>query len=411
MSSKGPVTIKDIRAARERVADHVHHTPLEVFEYASEATGNSVWVKLENMQRTGSFKERGALNKLLSLSKKQAGAGVVAASAGNHAQGVAWHAQRLGIAATIVMPVGTPLVKVSACKEYGADVILHGANYDAAYAEALRLRDERSLTLIHPFDDPLIIAGQGTVALEILEKIPDLDAIVVPVGGGGLISGIAVAVKAIAPKVRVYGVEPAHTASMEAALSAGHVVEIVGERTLADGLSARRVGEIPFELVRQFVDGIATVEESEIATAILHFMERGKTVVEGAGAVGLAALDNRRLALSGKRVVLLVSGGNIDVNILSRIIERGLVKVGRMVRLNVHISDEPGALARLTALVAEARANVVEIHHIRAFGSGDVGDTDVELTLETRGFDHIESLLAELQSQGYRVAGHASARR
>ncbi len=308
---------------------------------------------------------------------------------------------------TVVMPVGSPLVKATACRSFGAEVVLFGTNYDEACGEARRLATERGLTWVHAFDDPVVIAGQGTVGLEILEQLPETEAIVVPVGGGGLIGGIALAVKSLNPKVRVYGVETERVASMEAALAAGKIVDVPGGRTLADGIAVRRAGEHTFPLVRDWVDGIATVDEEEIASAILTLMEREKTVAEGAGATPLAALANRKLALSGRRVVLVVSGGNIDVNILSRIIERGLVKDGRLMRMMVRIPDVPGALAKLTTQVAETRANIVEIHHQRAFSTAELGETDVELTLETRGPDHIEELRALLTGAGYRVVPRA----
>jgi len=400
-------TVDDILAARERIQANVHRTPLEYTEALSQLTGNKVWLKLENLQRTGSFKDRGSLNKLLLLTDAEKAAGVICASAGNHGQGVASGAQRLGIHATIVMPVGAPLMKAAACRSFGAEVVLAGTNFDEACTEARRIAAERGLTWVHAFDDPAVIAGQGTVGLEILEQLPDVDAIVVPVGGGGLIGGIALAVKSVNPRVRVYGVEAERVASMEAALSAGKIVEVRGGRTLADGIAVRRAGEHTFPLVREWVDGIATVDEEEIASAILTLMEREKTVAEGAGATPLAALANRKLALSGRRVVLVISGGNIDVNILSRIIERGLVKDGRLVRLMVRIVDVPGALARLTTEVAETRANIVEIHHQRAFSTAELGETDVELTLETRGPEHIRELLDRLAAAGYAIAPRA----
>ena len=394
-------TLADVQAAALRIAEGVRRTPLQLFEYASEATGNRVFVKLENHQRTGSFKERGALNKLLQLSKDARAAGVICASAGNHAQGVAIGARRLSLAATIVMPLGTPLIKVSACRTLGAEVILHGSDYDEAYAEARRLQAERSLSFVHPYDDIDIIAGQGTVGLEILEQLPETDCIVVPVGGGGLISGIATAVKAIKPSVQIYGVEAAVMPAMDRSLSSGKRVTVEAARSLADGLATRQVGELTFEIVRALVDGIATVEEAEIASAILMLMEREKTVVEGGGAVGLAALTHRRLAIKNKNVVLVLSGGNIDVNVISRIIDRGLVKDGRLVRLRVRLPDEPGALATLTSLIAAGRANIVEIQHQRAFGAGQVNETDVQVTLETRGASHIADLVAALTDAGY----------
>jgi threonine dehydratase len=397
------VTLEDIQAARDRIRDAVHQTPLEQAEFLSQASGNEVRLKLENLQRTGSFKERGALNRILTLDSAEAEQGVICSSAGNHAQGVAFAAQRMGISATIVMPLATPLVKVATCKELGAEIILHGANYDEAYQHAQELQAQRGLTFVHPYDDPAVIAGQGTVGLEILEQWPELDVVVVPVGGGGLIAGIAVAVKSLRPGARVYGVEAARIAAMDASLAAGERVELPAARTLADGLATRSVGEHTFPLVQQHVDGIVKVEESEIASAILQLMEREKTVAEGGGAAGVAALAAERIPVQGQRVAVVLSGGNIDVNMLSRIIERGLVKNGRMVRLQAVLPDVPGALSELTRLVGACRANVVEIHHQRAFGQSEVGDTDLEMTLETRGFDHIDELLERLRAAGYPV--------
>ncbi len=397
------VSLDDIKAARERIAPAIGRTPLAASETLSKLCGNRIFCKLENLNLTGSFKERGALNKLLQLSEKERNAGVIAASAGNHAQGVSYHAQRLGIAATIVMPARTPLIKVSAVKSHGAEVILHGTNYDEAFTEACKVRDERKLTFIHPFDDPAIIAGQGTVGLEILEQLPDVDTIVVPIGGGGLISGVAIAVKTQRPDVTIFGVQAKRIAAMEASCQKGEIVTIPAARTLADGISVRTPGKLTFPIVHELVDGIVTVDEEEIASAILQLIEKEKTVVEGAGATPLAAIANRRLPVSGKKVALVLSGGNIDVNVLSRIIERGLVKDGRMVRLTVRIQDVPGMLATLTRELGELSANVLEIYHNRAFSKADIAETDVELTLETKGVEHIEQIVARLRKKGYTV--------
>lgn len=398
-------TYPDVLQARERIRDHVHQTPVAFSEELSERTGNRVWLKLENLQRTGSFKARGALNKLLSLKDAEREAGVICASAGNHAQGIAYGCQQLDIRATIVMPLPTPLIKVSACRAMGADVILHGLNYDEASEHAQALRAEHAYTFVHPFNDAHIIAGQGTVGLEILEQCPDVDCIVVPVGGGGLISGILLATKtgdAAGKSVRVFGVEPTVIPAMKKSLSAGKPVRLDGVRTLAEGLATRRVGDLTFAITSEHVDGIATVAEEEIASAILQLIEQEKTVVEGAGAAGLAALVNDHLPIQNKNVVLVLSGGNIDVTLLSRIIQQGLVKDGRMVQLVVRLADEPGALAGLTRMVADHRANVVSIGHERGFGSG-LGQTDIILTLETKGFDHVKSLLESLESAGYEL--------
>lgn len=397
------VSLDDIRAARERIASAIPRTPLAASENLSKICGNRIYCKLENLTVTGSFKERGALNKLLQLTAAEKSAGVIAASAGNHAQGVSYNAQRLGIAATIVMPARTPLIKVTAVKSHGAEVVLHGANYDDAYEKALEIQRERKLTFIHPFDDPAIIAGQGTAGLEILEQLPEVDVIVVPIGGGGLAAGIAIAVKSQRPDVLIYGVQAKRIASMDASLAKGEIVTLPGARTLAEGIAVRTPGTLTFPIVSELVDGIVTVDEEEIASSVLLLMEKEKTVVEGAGATTLAAIVNDRLPLSGKRVVLLLSGGNIDVNVLARIIDRGLVKDGRMVRFTVRIQDVPGTLAQLTGLLAELQANILEIYHNRAFSKADLAETEVELTLETKGVDHIEQIVSRLRKKGYAV--------
>lgn len=351
---------------------------------------------------TGAFKERGALNRILTLTEAQKKGGVIAASAGNHAQGVAYHATARGIASTIVMPEATPLVKVTATRNFGANVILHGANYDAAYTEARRLCDAEGLTFIHPFDDAAVISGQGTIGLELLEQVPQLEAIVVPIGGGGLISGIACAVKERNPKIRVVGVQTARLASMQVAIQAGHPVTLEAATTIADGIAVRRSGDVTFPLVQKYVDEIVTVDEDEIASAILVLLEREKTLAEGAGATALAALLQKKTSLQGAHVGVLVCGGNIDVTLLSRIIERGLVKDGRLIRLRIHLLDKPGALQELTRLIAAHRVNIVDTLYNRAYYGVNLGDTTIDITMETRGQEQIEQLLAALDDGGYR---------
>ena len=397
------MTAADIAAARIRLAATVAATPCAYSETLSDMTGARIFVKLENLQITGSFKERGAANLLLQLGPAERRRGVIAASAGNHGLAVARHAARLGIAAVVVMPEAAPLGKVTAARRHGADVILDGENYDAAYARAKEIEAERDLIFVHPFDDPRVIAGQGTIGLELLEQVPGLDAVVVPVGGGGLIGGIALAVKTERPSVRVIGVQAEEMPSMRAALAAGERVTVPPATTIADGIAVRRAGEHTFDLARRYVDLVVSVDEEEIANAILLLLEIEKTVAEGAGAVALAALVNRRVALNGKTVALVLSGGNIDVNLIARIIERGLVKDGRLVRLTVTLRDRPGALAQLTSQVAQARANVLHIHHDRAFSRTRVGETDVELTLETSGRDQVEAITRLLRQSGYAV--------
>jgi threonine dehydratase len=397
------VTLDDIRAAEARLKGLIAATPCPYSETLSVLTGSRVFVKLENLQMTGSFKERGAANVLLGLGDTERRRGVVAASAGNHGLAVAFHAARLGISSVIVMPEWAPLTKATAARRHGAEVVLHGDNYDAAYARAREIEAERGLVFIHPFDDPGVIAGQGTIGLELALQVPDLDAVVVPVGGGGLIGGVAVALKALKPAAQVIGVQSEEMPGMRAALEAGLPVTVPAAATIADGIAVRRVGQHTLALARAFVDEVVTVSEEEIANAILLLLEIEKTVVEGAGAVALAALVNKRVALEGKTCVLVLGGGNIDVNLVARIIERGLVKDGRVVRLTVLLRDRPGSLARLTELVAAARANVLHIGHDRAFSRARPGETEVELTLETSGRDHIEAIKRHLHDAGYIV--------
>jgi threonine dehydratase len=398
------IDLVTIEAARERLHGAVAETPCAYSQTLSDMTGTTCFVKLENLQMTGSFKERGAANVLLQLDAASRERGVAAASAGNHGLAVAFHARRLGIPACIVMPEWAPLVKVASARHHGAEVLLHGANFDEAYARARTLADQRGLFFVHPFDDHQVIAGQGTLGLELLAQRPDLEAIVLPVGGGGLIAGVATAVKAKRRGIRVIGVQTTALPAMQAALHAGRPVVVPSASTLADGIAVRQAGERTLELVERHVDDIVTVSEEELANAILLLLEIEKTVVEGAGAAPLAALVNRPLGLGGRRVALVLSGGNIDVTMLARIIERGLVKDGRLVRLGVLLRDRPGALSRLTALLADERANIVHIEHDRAFAPGAaIGESEVELTLEMSGRPHIQRLLERLDAAGYRV--------
>jgi len=401
------IGLPDIEAARRRLRGAVDETPCAYSQTLSELTRTRCHVKLENLHMTGSFKERGAANLLLQLDADERRRGVVTASAGNHGLAVAFHAARLGIPAVIVMPEWAPLIKVTSARRYGAEVVLEGANFDEAHARARELETGRGLVFVHPFDDPRVVAGQGTLGLELLEQRPELEAILLAVGGGGLAAGVALAVKARRPDVRIVGVQAEALPAMRRALDAGARVEIAPAPTIADGIAVRRVGALTFELVRKHVDDVVTVGEEELANAILLLLEIEKTVVEGAGAAPLAALVNRRLGLDGASVALVLSGGNIDVTVLSRIIERGLVKDGRLVRLGVTLRDRPGALARLTALIAEERANILHIEHDRAFSEAQVGEAEVELTLETSGRDQIDRLLARLADAGY----HAEERR
>ncbi len=399
------ITLDDVLAARERVREAVYLTPCGPSEALSDLTGQTIHLKLENLQVTGAFKERGALNRISLLTPQEAANGVIAASAGNHAQGVAYHAVRRGIHATIVMPEPTPLVKVTATRRFGADVVLYGTNYDDAYAEATRRCMRDGSTFIHPFDDPAVIAGQGTIGLELLEQVDGLEAVVVPIGGGGLIGGIACAVKSLKPQVRVIGVQTSRLPSMQAALDAGSPVTIDAATTIGDGIAVRRAGSKTLPLVQQYVDEIVTVDEDEIAAAILVLLEREKTLAEGAGATALAALLQRRTSLpSGTRTAVLICGGNIDVTLLSRIIERGLVQDGRLIRLRIHLLDRAGALQDLTTIIAQHGVNIVDTLYNRAYYGVNLGDTTIDITMETRGRDQADELLQVLSGNGYRYS-------
>jgi len=367
------------------------------------APGNH-YLKLENLQRTGSFKDRGALNCMLRLTEAERARGVVTASAGNHAQAVAYHGGRLGISVTVVMPETAPLIKVTNTRGYGADVIQVGTILDDAAAEVQRFAAEEELSIIHAFDDEDVIAGQGTMGLEILEQVPDVSVVVVPVGGGGMISGIACAIKEIKPDVRIIGVEADAAASAKASRDAGEVVKIAVSDTLADGIVTKRIGEITYPLIERYVDELVSVGEEEIAAAILLLIEREKTVAEGAGAVGLAALMTGSVTLSETdRAVLLLSGGNIDINMISRIIDRGLVFDGRLVRLAITVKDRPGSLAGLTRAVADMGANVLETYHRRAFADISVGDVGIVIQMETRGREHVIEIVHRLEDLGHEV--------
>ena len=396
------ITFVDVEEARERIKDQIYLSPFPYSETISRMSGSRVFFKLENLQMTGSFKERGALNRLLTLTPEEAARGVIAASAGNHGMAVAFHSRRLGIAATIVMPRHAPLIKISRVRQYGAEVLLHGDDYDMAFAEARRLSQERGLTLVHAFDDPWIIAGQGTIGLELYEQNPDLDAVIVPVGGGGLIAGIGLALKTLKPKIRIIGVQSESIPSMQAALEKGEPVGLPPVVTIADGIAVRAVGAMPLDLVKNFANEIVTVGEGEIANAVLLLLEIEKTVAEGAAAVPLAALLNKKISLDGTNVGLSVSGGNIDMNLISRIIEKGLIQDGRLSRVSVVIPDRPGNLARLAQRIADLGANILQIAQARGFGQMAIGETEVELILETTGREHIERLCAGLRAEGLR---------
>jgi threonine dehydratase len=397
------ITFVDVEEARKRIRNQIYLSPFPCSETISRMTGNRVFFKLENLQMTGSFKERGALNRLLTLTPDEASRGVIAASAGNHGMALAFHSQRLNISATVVMPSHAPLVKVSQVRHYGAQTVLHGADYDAAFAQAHRLAQETGRTFIHAFNDPWVIAGQGTIGLEIYEQNPDLAAVVAPVGGGGLIAGVALALKTLNPKIRVIGVQAEVLPTMKAALEQGSPVHLPPAMTMADGIAVREVGEAPFALVKRYVDEIVTVSEGEIANAVLVLLEVEKTVAEGAAAVPVAALLNNKIAQTGTNVGLIISGGNIDMNLISRVIAKGLVQDGRLCRFSVVLSDRPGTLAQLSQRIAGLGANILHIAHSRGFGEMAIGETEVELTLETTGREHVERVEHALRSDGFRV--------
>jgi threonine dehydratase len=397
------ITFVDVEEARERIKEQIYLSPFPHSETISQLTGNKIFFKLENLQLTGSFKERGALNRLLTLTPEEARRGVIAASAGNHGMAVAYHSRRLNIASTIVMPVSAPLIKVTRVRQYGAESLLCGNDYDSALAEALRLSKERGLTFISAFDDPWVVAGQGTIGLELYEQNPDLDAVIVPVGGGGLIAGMALALKTLLPKVSVIGVQAEALPSMKAALAQGAPAQLPAATTIADGIAVRAVGATPLELVKTYVDQIVTVSEGEIANAVLMLLEIEKTVAEGAAAVPLAALVNKKISLAGKNVGLVVSGGNIDMNLTARIIETGLIQDGRLGRFSIVISDRPGSLARLAQRVADLGANILQISQSRGFGEMAIGETEVELILETTGHEHIRRIYETLLNDRFKI--------
>jgi threonine dehydratase len=393
------VNIDDIRATAARIAGQVVATPTVHSPALSDAYGAEVFLKLENLQRTGSFKDRGALAKLLSLDGAQAQAGVIAVSAGNHAQGVAWHAHRLGIPATIVMPKSTPFTKIRRTEALGAQVVLHGADVSAAEPHAMELARREGLTFIHPFADPVIIAGQGTVALEMLAAEPDLEVLVVPVGGGGLISGMAVAAKAVKPGIEILGVEAAMYPSVHNLLNG--LEAAAGGHTLAEGIAVKSPGDINLEIIRALVDDILLVDEPALEAAVVEMMETAKVMVEGAGAAPLAALAAGRERFAGRRVGLVVSGANIDSRLLASLLLRGLIRAGRMARLRILVPDEPGHLARVASEISGTGANIIEVYHQRLFHDVPAKETELDVVVETRDEAHIRKLIGLLTERGF----------
>jgi threonine dehydratase len=398
------VTFQDIEGARQRIAGAVYYSPCPPSIPLSEIAGMKIFCKLDNLQRTGSFKERGARNALAQLSREQQKRGVIAASAGNHAQALAYQGSLLGIPATVVMPKFAPLIKVSTCQQLGATVILHGEGFGEAKTRAHEIAAENGLAYIDGYDDPAIIAGQGTMGLEIVEQVPDVEAVIVPVGGAGLLAGVSLAVKTLRPDTKIVAVEAENVASFSAALETGKPTKITMRPTLADGLAIPEVGANAFQIARPLIDLTVTATEEEIALAILRLVELEKSVIEGAAATPLAACMSGRLKeLAGKRVVLLLCGGNIDPNVLSRVIERGLVADGRLGRFTAVISDRPGGLADLAAQIASTGASVKQVVHDRAFASPDVSAVNVLCTVETRNHQHLAELRARLKSRGVEI--------
>ncbi|HEV2853950.1 MAG TPA: threonine ammonia-lyase [Thermoanaerobaculia bacterium] len=398
------IGLEDIEQARVRIGEVVVNTPCLLSRTFSEELGVQAWFKYETLQLTGAFKVRGAYNKIRALPRAEAGRGVITASAGNHAQGVAFSAAQVGVPSTIVMPRTTPLIKIENTRRLGGQVVLAGEIFDEAYEEARRLEAEQGLVFVHPFEDDQVIAGQGTLGLEILQQAPEAEALVVPIGGGGLISGIAAAVKETRPSVKVYGVQSEAAPAMAESFRAGRLVVCPAARSVADGITVKRPGERTFEYIQRYVDDVVTVSEDEIRAAIIRLLETGKTVTEGAAAAALAAVAAGRIpGLSGRRVVMLLSGSNIDIALLAHIIDRAMAESHRLVRFRTHVPDRPGALAELLTVIGRHGGNVVRIQHDRVFMHGGFWEAQVEVTLETRNQEHIGELKAALKERGYEV--------
>ncbi len=396
------LNLHSIQEARERISTVINDTPYSFAPYLSELSGVNVSLKKENLQATGAFKLRGAFNKIALLSDSEKASGVVAASAGNHAQGVAYSAAHFGIKAVIVMPESTPLTKVNGVKYFGAEVILHGSNYDDAFAFAKKYELEHGMVFVHPFEDDAVIAGQGTIALDILDQAEKLDAIVVPVGGGGLISGIALAIKNINPDIKIIGVSAAGAPALKNSYERKSAVDSLSVRTIADGIAVRDTSPKTLDYILKYVDEFISVDDEEIASAILFLLEKQKLVVEGAGSVGVAALMHHKLpSLKGKNVAVVLSGGNVDVTLLSVIIEKGMIKSSRKMKLVVTLVDKPGSLMHLTELLRELSANIVHIAYDRTSTDLDYGDANVTIHLETKGEEHQNDIRSVLETHGY----------
>ncbi|QCC51530.1 threonine ammonia-lyase [Halapricum salinum] len=398
------LSLSDVLAARDRVAETARHTPLDYSHTFSSMTGATVHLKLETFQRTGAFKIRGATNRIATLSEAEKDAGVVTASAGNHAQGVALAATRMGVDSKIVMPEHAPISKIEATRNYGASVVLSGEDYDAASERAHEIAREEGRTYVHAFDDPMVMAGQGTIGLEIYEDLPGVETVVVPIGGGGLISGIATALKGKDEDIRVIGVQAEGASSVAQSLEKGEVVEREGVETIADGIATRKVGTQTFEIIRERVDEVVTVSDSEIAVALTKLLERSKTLVEGAGAVPLAAVLFEKFDFEEDEVIVpALCGGNIDLNVLTTVIMRGLIETGRYLRLKTVLKDRPGSLEQLVEVISEQQANIYAIEHDRASRDIAMNDAEVELDLETKGPEHVDELIDALKRHGYEV--------
>lgn len=395
------VTLQDIRRARNTIAHLALRTPILPARSLGQMAGCELFLKAENLQRAGSFKVRGAANKIATLSPEQKASGVIAASAGNHAQGVALAASNLGIPCTIVMPTGASIPKVEATRGYGATVLLHGDDFDESQRHARRVMQEKGMTLISAFDDPAIIAGQGTVGLEMLEQVEDLDAVVVPVGGGGLVSGIGLAVKETSPGIKVIGVQAEAATAVVDSYKANRRITVKGQATVADGIAVGTPGKITLPLVSRYVDDMVVVEEDEITQAMMLLLERGKLLVEGAGAVGLAAVLGGRIQVAGKKVAVVLSGGNVDAHLIARVVEHGLAHAGRYLVIRIMLEDRPGQLNRLLNIISSINVNVLDIGHLRHAPSVHMGQVEIQLTLETRNYAHTVEVWERLRSAGY----------
>lgn len=398
------VSLKDIKAAQKVLKPIIKNTCLLECKVLSKITGGNVYLKTENLQLTGSFKIRGAFNKISKLTDAEKAAGVIASSAGNHAQGVALSATKLGIKSTIVMPEAAPLSKVIATKNFGAEVVLHGAIYDEAYAKACEIQKMTKATFLHPFDDKDVIAGQGTIGLEILEQLEDVDMVLVPIGGGGLLSGIATAIKAIKPSVKIIGVEAANAPSMKSAIEKNEVYTVDTKATIADGIAVRRAGDLTFEIIKKNVDEFVTVTEEEIAQAILLLLEKDKIVAEGAGAVSVAALLNSNLDFKGKNIVSVISGGNLDINLMERIINKALLGKNRRFTLKVTLKDRFGEMGKLLEVITKLKANILNVTQTMYKDSLEIDEQEVKMTLETIDKVHSDKIVEKLIEEGYKIS-------